>query len=93
MTDFINQVKGSAPWDLKAEGNSYSKLDLGSEKAMYNGHEYNFDDFGNTIEVNVVNGIHVSVMTQVQRTAFESACYSAGATSVLFEYNHYHIEW
>lgn len=47
MEDFINQVKGGAPWDLKADYHGYSKLDLGSEKAIYNGQEYNFDDFGN----------------------------------------------
>ncbi|MDP3445873.1 MAG: polymorphic toxin type 44 domain-containing protein, partial [Ignavibacteria bacterium] len=48
MMNFINQVKGGAPWDLKAEGNGYSYAELGNNyKAIYNGKEYNFDDFGN----------------------------------------------
>lgn len=48
MEYFINQVKGGGPWDLKYPGNGYSPEDLGNTNtAIYNGQEYNFDDFGN----------------------------------------------
>ena len=72
-----------------ASNNTISISEIAGGSHSVGSHHYN----GNCIDVNWVNGTHVRDMTQVQRTAFVSACNAAGATYVLFEYNHYHIEW
>ena len=43
---FKSQVGTGKPFDIKQPGKSFSQEEIGS-KAIFNGSEYNFDDFGN----------------------------------------------
>lgn len=48
---------------------------------------------GNTMDVNYVDGIHVSNMRSSACQSFEQGCRDAGATYILKEKSHYHIKF
>lgn len=44
---FKSQVGTNKPYDIKQKGKGFHPTEIGGTKAIYNGVEYNFDDFGN----------------------------------------------
>jgi hypothetical protein len=47
LSNFFENVKTNAPFDIKQPGKGYSPKELGGHYAYYNGQPFRFDDFGN----------------------------------------------